>query len=125
MSVAWRIAAEERSAVGDEVGYSIRFDDTTSPATVIKLMTDGILLTEARGDPALDRYDIVMVDEFTPQQVKQVAAQTDRPLLEVSGGISLDTIRAYAEAGVERISIGALTHSAPALDLSMRVEPIS
>jgi len=68
--------------------------------------------------------DIVMVDEFTPEQVKQVAALADCPLLEVSGGIGLETIRAYADAGVERISIGALTHSAPALDLSMRVEPV-
>jgi len=69
--------------------------------------------------------DVVMVDEFTPEQVRELAARTDRPLLEVSGGITLDSIRAYAEAGVDRISIGALTHSAPALDLSMRVEPVS
>ena len=47
----------------------------------------------------------------------------DRPLLEVSGGIRLDNVRAYAEAGADRISIGGLTHSAPALDLSMKVEP--
>jgi len=71
--------------------------------------------------------DVVMLDEFTPEQV--AAARAERgddavPLLEVSGGISLDTIRPYAEAGADRISIGALTHSAPALDLSMRLEPV-
>lgn len=43
------------------------------------------------------------------------------PLLEASGGITLDTVRAYAETGVERISVGALTHSASALDVSMTV----
>jgi len=67
--------------------------------------------------------DVVMVDEFTPEQVRELAALEDRPLLEVSGGITLETIRAYAEAGVDRISVGALTHSAPVLDLSMDVEP--
>jgi nicotinate-nucleotide pyrophosphorylase (carboxylating) len=70
--------------------------------------------------------DVVMLDEFTPEQV--AAARVERgdapsPLLEVSGGITLANIRPYAEAGADRISIGALTHSAPALDLSMRVEP--
>ncbi|MHC4938302.1 MAG: carboxylating nicotinate-nucleotide diphosphorylase [Planctomycetota bacterium] len=67
--------------------------------------------------------DVVMVDEFTPEQVAEVAALEDRPLLEVSGGINLDNIGSYGH--VDRISIGALTHSVPALDLSMRVEPIS
>ena len=43
---------------------------------------------------------------------------------EASGGIALDNVRAYAECGVDRISIGSLTHSAPALDLSMVVEGV-
>ena len=70
--------------------------------------------------------DVVMLDEFTPEQVAAIRAQRGdaaRPLLEVSGGINLDTVRPYAEAGADRISIGALTHSAPVLDLSMRMEP--
>lgn len=72
--------------------------------------------------------DVVMLDEFTPEQVASVRAERGdaaRPLLEVSGGITLANVRAYAEAGVERISIGALTHSAPPLDLSMRLAPTS
>jgi nicotinate-nucleotide pyrophosphorylase (carboxylating) len=70
--------------------------------------------------------DVVMLDEFTPEQVAAVRAERGeaaRPLLEVSGGITLANVRTYAEAGVERISIGALTHSAPPLDLSMRLAP--
>ncbi|MHC4933757.1 MAG: nicotinate-nucleotide diphosphorylase, partial [Planctomycetota bacterium] len=72
--------------------------------------------------------DVVLLDEFSPEDV--VRARTERgersaPLLEVSGGITLQNVRAYAEAGAERISVGALTHSAPALDLSMRVAPIA
>jgi nicotinate-nucleotide pyrophosphorylase (carboxylating) len=43
--------------------------------------------------------------------------------LEVSGGINLENVRAYAETGVNFISVGALTHSAKAMDLSMRVAP--
>jgi nicotinate-nucleotide pyrophosphorylase (carboxylating) len=52
--------------------------------------------------------------------VEQVAG---RASLEASGGVSLQTLAAVARTGVDRISMGALTHSAPALDLSMTLEP--
>ena len=68
-----------------------------------------------------------MVDEFSLEDVRRARDErgdADRPELEVSGGINLETIRGYAEAGADRISVGALTHSAPALDLSMRVVPL-
>jgi len=71
--------------------------------------------------------DVVMLDEWTPADValaRRERGARARPLLEVSGGITLGNVRAYAEAGAERISVGALTHSAAALDLSMRVEPL-
>jgi nicotinate-nucleotide pyrophosphorylase (carboxylating) len=67
--------------------------------------------------------DAVLLDNMTPDEVKQaVEAAGGRVLLEASGGIDLDTIRAYADAGVDIISVGALTHSAPAVDLAMEVE---
>src|SRR6185437_7365463 len=53
VSVAWRIAEELGVDIADEVGYAIRFDDATSAKTAIKVMTDGILLQEARSDPDL------------------------------------------------------------------------
>ena len=57
--------------------------------------------------------------------VRACAAQRGRVVeTEASGGIVLDNVRAYAECGVDRISIGSLTHSAPALDLSMVVEGV-
>ena len=62
-TVATRVAEELRCKVGDEVGYSIRFEDVTSSKTRIKFMTDGMLLREALVDPLLSRYSIVMVDE--------------------------------------------------------------
>jgi ATP-dependent helicase HrpA len=63
VSVAWRIADELGVRCGDEVGYAIRFDDQTSSKTEIKLMTDGILLQEARTDPDFSRYGVIVVDE--------------------------------------------------------------
>ncbi|TNF27639.1 MAG: ATP-dependent RNA helicase [Deltaproteobacteria bacterium] len=63
VSVAWRIAAELEVPLGAEVGYAIRFDDKTSRATEIKVMTDGILLMEARTDPDFSRYGVIIVDE--------------------------------------------------------------
>jgi nicotinate-nucleotide pyrophosphorylase (carboxylating) len=70
--------------------------------------------------------DVVMLDEFPLDLVaeaRRLRGDGRRPEIEVSGGITLQNVRAYAEAGIERISIGALTHSAPALDLSCRVVP--
>ena len=63
MTVATRVAEEMRCNVGEEVGYSIRFDDKTSAKTRIKFLTDGLLLREALMDPLLSRYSVIMVDE--------------------------------------------------------------
>jgi nicotinate-nucleotide pyrophosphorylase (carboxylating) len=73
--------------------------------------------------------ELVLLDNFTPEQVRAAVALVRRRLprerveLEASGGITLANVRAFAETGVDRISIGALTHSAPALDLSLRIDP--
>jgi nicotinate-nucleotide pyrophosphorylase (carboxylating) len=70
--------------------------------------------------------DVVMLDEFVPADVRTARDERGdraKPLIEVSGGITLANVREYAEAGADRISIGALTHSAPALDLSMLMAP--
>lgn len=66
--------------------------------------------------------DIILLDNMTPDQVARARKMTPKSiLLEASGNITLDNARAYAETGVNRIAIGAITHSAPSLDLSMRV----
>lgn len=62
-TVAARVAAELGCTLGEEVGYSVRFDDCTSPATKIKYVTDGLLLREALADPLLKRYSVVLLDE--------------------------------------------------------------
>ncbi|GMP92377.1 hypothetical protein CsSME_00042626 [Camellia sinensis var. sinensis] len=63
VSVAKRVAEECGVQLGQRVGYSIRFDDTTSSSTRIKYMTDGLLLREALLDPYLSRYSVIIVDE--------------------------------------------------------------
>jgi nicotinate-nucleotide pyrophosphorylase (carboxylating) len=66
--------------------------------------------------------DIIMLDNMTSDQMREaVKLAGGRALLEASGGISLDNVREVAETGVDYISIGALTHSAPACDISMRL----
>ncbi|KAK9066578.1 hypothetical protein SSX86_013901 [Deinandra increscens subsp. villosa] len=63
MSVAARVSQEMGVKLGHEVGYSIRFEDCTSDKTVLKYMTDGMLLREFLGEPDLASYSVVMVDE--------------------------------------------------------------
>ena len=63
MSVAKRVAEEMRTELGEEVGYAIRFEDITSEKTVIKYMTDGVLLRESLRDPDLDPYSCIVMDE--------------------------------------------------------------
>lgn len=69
--------------------------------------------------------DVILLDNMTPSLVrKAVALIHGRALTEVSGGITLQNVREMAEAGTDFISIGALTHSAPAADLSMDILPL-
>jgi pre-mRNA-splicing factor ATP-dependent RNA helicase DHX16 len=63
MSVAARVSEEMGSRLGQEVGYSIRFEDMTSDKTVIKYMTDGMLLREFLTDPELSTYSALVIDE--------------------------------------------------------------
>ncbi|KAL8898608.1 MAG: hypothetical protein Q9192_002000 [Flavoplaca navasiana] len=62
-TVANRVAEEVGCKLGDEVGYSIRFEDLTTDKTQIKFLTDGLLLREALADPLLSRYSVIMLDE--------------------------------------------------------------
>lgn len=63
MSVAQRVANEMDVPLGDEVGYNIRFEDVTSQKTILKYMTDGMLLREAMNDNNLTRYSTIILDE--------------------------------------------------------------
>ena len=63
VSVAKRVAEEMGIELGTKVGYSIRFEDCTSKETIIKYMTDGVLLRESLNDTDLEHYAAVVMDE--------------------------------------------------------------
>jgi nicotinate-nucleotide pyrophosphorylase (carboxylating) len=72
--------------------------------------------------------DAVLLDNMSPEEVRAVVTEVRerdpvRPLLEISGTVSLETIRSYATTGADMVSIGALTHSAPVLDIGLDVVP--
>jgi nicotinate-nucleotide pyrophosphorylase (carboxylating) len=69
--------------------------------------------------------DIIMLDNFTLKDIEKAVKLIDgKAIIEASGGVNLNTVKAIAETGVHIISVGALTHSAPALDIGLDVEPI-
>jgi pre-mRNA-splicing factor ATP-dependent RNA helicase DHX15/PRP43 len=63
MSIADRVAKELDVVMGEEVGYTIRFEDCTTSDTILRFMTDGMLLREAMSDPTLSRYSVIVLDE--------------------------------------------------------------
>lgn len=82
-------------------------------------------LDQLREVLALDGVDVVLLDNMNPDQLREAVAlramRKPGVLLEASGGITLANLRTIAETGVDFISIGALTHSAPAADLSLEM----
>jgi nicotinate-nucleotide pyrophosphorylase (carboxylating) len=74
------------------------------------------------------RPDVILLDNMSPEMlheaVRRRQAVNPAVLLEASGGVSLASVRAIAAAGVDRISVGELTHSAPALDIGLDYEPL-
>jgi len=100
---------------------------TARASVAVELEVDSLDCFEQVLGAPIDR---VMLDNFTPDQVRQAVERirdyaANNPgyklEVEVSGGINLDTIRAYSVDGVDFISVGALTHSAPGLDMSIEV----
>ena len=78
-------------------------------------------LDEVKQVLATGNVNRIMLDNFTPELIREALQLIDKKMeTEVSGGITLETIRAYAETGVDFISVGALTHSYTSLDLSLK-----
>jgi nicotinate-nucleotide pyrophosphorylase (carboxylating) len=86
------------------------------------------IMVEVRDMAELDealatKPDFILLDNMTLDEMRAAVARTDGAVpLEASGGVTLDTVRAIAETGVDRISVGALTHSVRALDISLRMK---
>jgi nicotinate-nucleotide pyrophosphorylase (carboxylating) len=75
-------------------------------------------------DEALDAgADVIMLDNMDPATMSQAVRHVNgRALMEASGGVTFERVREIAETGVDFISVGALTHSAPAVDISLQFE---
>ena len=90
----------------------------------IEIEVDGL---EQFDEALAEGPDVIMLDNFTLPMlraaVERVKDRSARPVLEASGGVSLDTVRSIAETGVDVISVGALTHSAPSLDIGLDALP--
>lgn len=63
MSIAKRVSEEMDVELGEQVGYTIRFEDVSTPSTILRFLTDGMLLREAMHDPSLSRYSCIVIDE--------------------------------------------------------------
>jgi len=124
-SVAKRIAEELQTPLGAVVGYKVRFQDRLQPGARVKLMTDGILLAEAQGDPLLRAYDTIIVDEaherslnidFLLGHLRQILPQRpDLKLIVTSATIDAERFsQHFASAG----------GPAPVLTVSGRTYPV-
>lgn len=109
------------AAVDGDVGLAVRRARDLAPTgTKIEVECDRMEQVSAACEA---KADIVMFDNMSPAQMAEgVAVVAGRAITEASGGMNLRTVRAVAEAGVDWISVGALTHSAPALDLALDFE---
>jgi ATP-dependent RNA helicase DHX8/PRP22 len=105
MSVAKRVSEEVGCELGQEVGYTIRFEDMTSPATKIKYMTDGMLQREILMDPELKRYSVIMLDEAHERTIatdvlfallkKTLKRRPDMRVIVTSATLDADKFSAY------------------------------
>jgi nicotinate-nucleotide pyrophosphorylase (carboxylating) len=86
-----------------------------------KIEVEAKTLDEVR-EALAAKADIIMLDNMTLDRMKEaVKLIAGKALVEASGNVTLETVRAVAETGVDLISVGALTHSAPAADISMKI----
>ena len=121
LSTAVLIKDNHLASVDGDVALAVRRARDLAPVgTKVEVECDRIEQVQA----ALEaRADIIMLDNMSTTQMQEcVALVAGRALTEASGGVNLDSVRAIARTGVDWISVGALTHSAPALDLALDFE---
>jgi nicotinate-nucleotide pyrophosphorylase (carboxylating) len=109
-------------AAAGGVAQAVRLARENAPAN-LRIQCEVESLAEAR--EALESgADLLLLDNRSPDEIREIVeACPDHLLLEASGGITLDNVRQYAETGVHRISIGALTHSASVVVVALEMEP--
>ena len=137
-SVADRIANELGQTVGCEpcqvVGYQVRFTDEVGPTTLVKLMTDGILLAEIQSDPMLRRYDTLIIDEAHERSLnidfilgyvaRLLPARPDLKVIITSATIDSDRFARHFGTWEGTPGSGRLIEPAPVIEVSGRTYPV-
>ena len=137
-SVADRIAHELGQSVGrapgQVVGYQVRFTDEVGPTTLVKLMTDGILLAEIQSDPMLRRYDTLIIDEAHERSLnidfilgyvaRLLPARPDLKVIITSATIDSDRFARHFGAWEGTPGQGRLIRAAPVIEVSGRTYPV-
>jgi nicotinate-nucleotide pyrophosphorylase (carboxylating) len=119
--------ADPAAAVAEAMRRARVYRETHDPSLPIMIEVDSLVQLDAALAGQTGRPDFVLLDNMSVadmrEAVRRRAAAAPDVQLEASGGVTLATVRAIAETGVDRISVGALTHSAPAWDLALDFEP--
>ena len=137
-AVADRIAHELGQTVGREsgqvVGYQVRFTDEVGPTTLVKLMTDGILLAEIQSDPMLRRYDTLIIDEAHERSLnidfilgyvaRLLPARPDLKVIITSATIDSDRFARHFGTWEGTPGSGRLIEPAPVIEVSGRTYPV-
>lgn len=122
-----RVLAKDNhlAVTGDAGGLQQAIDEAKKRAPDILVEIEADTLDQVRLLCGLRGVDIVLLDNMTNDQLREaVTIRGNREiLLEASGGVNIDTVAAVAATGIDQISVGALTHSARAIDLSMGIGP--
>lgn len=104
---------------------AIRFLKSEKPQVQVELEADR--LDQVEDFLKLEGVDYILLDNMSLEDMHKAVAKRDegsKVFLEASGGVNLDTVRDIAETGVDFVSVGALTHSAPALDIGLDFVPV-
>jgi nicotinate-nucleotide pyrophosphorylase (carboxylating) len=122
-----RVLAKDNhlAITGDAAGLQRAIDAAKEHAPEILIEIEADTLEQVRLLCNLRRVDIILLDNMTDDQLRQAVEirGNKKILLEASGGVNLDTVASIAATGIDQISVGALTHSARAIDLSMEIDP--
>ena len=120
-AMARRLAQELHCTCGKEVGSTIRFDDHTVPETVLKFMTDGILLAELRHDPLLEQYDCLIIDEAHERTLNiDFLLGVLRNLLPKRPDLKV----AISSATLDLARFSEFFHNAPVIEVAGRTFPV-
>ncbi len=114
-------------AEGGTEAIQAAIDQLKSDKPEVEVELEADSLEQVRAFLAMEGVDFILLDNMSLEELRaavEMRGDRGKPLLEASGGVSLETLREIAETGVDFISVGALTHSAPALDVGLDFETL-